>query len=391
MASGSASEKAKAVIAENRRNTVERFVSMLGDRTLSWTREWHGCSASDPMNPCTGTHYGGGNRVNLMFAALDKKDNRFCTYKQAAQRGWQVRRGAKGHIVEKYSRINVYERDDGGEVERDGEGRPKIRFSYLAPVGWWHVFSFSDIEGAPPMPQPTAHGDSELDALLDALKETSRCRVDEGVPTNPSADSAYYSPARDFINLPDRTLFTSVEAALATLCHEMGHSTGHADACGRDGITGFSGFGSEAYAFEELVAELSSVFTTGYLGCACAMDGVHFRNHAAYLQSWLSVLEDDPDYLFKAATKAGEASDFVTARLCQEHPEYERADEIIPETGIPARRGAAPPAKEEQDGPDEPRAVMGLREAAADARASAAELGRAISPELQPPPAHQLM
>lgn len=355
------SEKARAVIDDNRKRTVERFVSMLGDRTLNWTREWHGCSASDPMNPCTGTHYSGGNRLNLMFAALDSGDNRFCTYKQAARRGWQVRRGAKGHIVEKYSRINVYERDEGGEVERDKEGRAKIRFSYLAPVGWWHVFSFSDIEGAPPMPQPTEHGASELDALMDALKETSRCRVDEGVATNRSADSAYYSPSRDFINISDRTLFSSCEAALATLCHEMGHSTGHAEVCGREGIVSFTGFGSAAYAFEELVAELSSVFTTGYLGCACATDDIHFRNHAAYLQSWLGVLRDDPGYLFKAATMAGTASDYITERLCVAHPEYERVEEVIPEVAA------------EKD--VEREHAAGLRGEAASARASAAALG----------------
>lgn len=363
------SEKTKAVIADNRHKTVERFVSMLSDKTLSWTKEWHGCSASDPMNPCTGTHYSGGNRINLMFAALDKADNRFCTYKQASQRGWQVRKGAHGHIVEKYSRIDVYERDEDGEIERDDSGRPKIRFSYMAPVGWWHVFSFSDIEGAPEMPQPTEHGTSELDALIDALKETSRCRVDEGVPTNPSADSAYYSPALDFINLPDRTLFSSSEAALATLCHEMGHSTGHADACGREGILNFAGFGSDTYAFEELVAELSSVFTTGYLGCACATDEVHFRNHAAYLQNWLGVLKDDPDYLFKAAAKAGEASDFVTTRLCAGHPEYERVDEIIPEADLTASKKEKPATKRHGH------AAVGLRGEAASARTSAAALG----------------
>lgn len=332
MALNRASEKARAVIAENRQKTVERFVSMLNDKTLNWTQEWHGCSASDPLNPCTGTHYSGGNRLNLMFAALDKGDNRFCTFNQAVKRGWQVKKGAKGHVVEKYSHIKVYERDDEGNIDRDDEGHPKIRFTYLAPVGWWHVFNFSDIDGAPEMPQLTEHGVSELDTLLDALKDSSRCRVDEGISANPSADSAYYSPSRDFINLPDRTLFTSVEAALATLCHEMGHSTGHADACGRVGILNFAGFGSETYAFEELVAELTSVFTTGYLGCSCTLDDVHFRNHAAYLQNWLSVLKDDPDYLFKAAAKASEATDFMTDRLCQKFPEYERVDEIIPET-----------------------------------------------------------
>lgn len=354
--------KATEIISANRTATVRKFIDMLEDKTLDWTKEWGGCSADDPMNPCTGTHYSGANRMLLMFAALDKGDNRFCTMKQANKRGWKVRKGAKSHIVEKYGKVKVYERDDDGNIVRDDDGRPVIKFCYMKPLGYWSVFNFADIDGAPEMPKPAAHTTTEIDAMMDALKETSRCRVDEGVTTNHDADGAYYSPSGDYINVPDRTLFTSLEAALATLTHEMGHSTGHADALNRDGITGFNGFGSDEYAFEELIAELTAVFTTSYLGLSCEMDDIHFRNHAAYLKSWVRRFNDKPDELFKAAGKASKAADYIIERLTADHPEYVRTDEIIPEatadddatdTTEPAgtpEAPAAPAPAEENDG-----------------------------------------
>lgn len=337
--------KAEAIISANRVETVRRFIDLLEDKTLDWTKEWAGCSADDPMNPCTGTHYSGANRMLLMLVALAKGDNRFCTLKQANKRGWKVKKGAKSHIVEKYGKVKVYERDDDGNVVRDDDGRPVIRFCFMKPLGYWNVFNFADIDGAPEMPKPAEHTSTEIDAMMDALKETSRCRVDEGVTTNHHADGAYYSPAGDYVNIPDRTVFTSLEAALGTLAHEMGHSTGHADALNRDGITGFNGFGSDEYAFEELIAELTAVFTTGYLGMSCEMDDIHFRNHAAYLKSWVSRFNDKPDELFKAASKASKAADYIIDRLTAEHPEYLKVDEVIPEATTEEATDATEPAE----------------------------------------------
>ena len=324
-------DKTKQIIDANRTATVKKFIALLDDKTLSWTKEWSGCSAADPMNPCTGTHYSGANRLHLMMVALEKGDHRFCTIKQANKRGWRVKKGAKSYIVEKYGKVKVYERDDDGNVKRDDDGHPVIAYCFMKPLGWWNVFNFADIDGAPEMPRPTEHTTTELDAIIDALKDSSRCRVDEGVTTNHNADGAYYSPSGDYINVPDRTVFTSLDAALATLTHEMTHSTGHASALNRDGITKFTHFGSDSYAFEELVAELGAVFTTAYLGTTCEMDDVHFRNHAAYLKGWVSDFTDKPDKLFKAAALASKASDYLIDRLTADHPEYERHDEIIPE------------------------------------------------------------
>lgn len=139
----------------------------------------------------------------------------------------------------------------------------------------------------------------------DDVKDSSRCPVREA-PGN----EAYYVPAKDMIAVPPRDSFASNEAFLVTLLHEMGHSTGHPNALGRD-LSGT--FGSKRYAFEELIAEFSSMFSASDLGLSGDLDpeSDHFKQHVAYLQSWQSALEDDPDLLFRAASAAEKATESV--------------------------------------------------------------------------------
>ena len=318
---------AQDVINDNRRAITDKFVSMISDPSLDWVKQWSGASTASPCNPCSGTRYNGGNRLALAFAANVFKDNRFCTYKQAQRRGWQVNRGAMGFIVEKWGTVNVYKRDDDGNVITDEDGHKVIAYRYGRPLAYYTVFNFSEIEGAPEFVLPPKMTPDANTRLMDDFIATSDCRVREG-----HGDRACYSPIFDYISIPSREVFTDTTAALHTLLHEMGHSTGHASRLARPGITEFDGFGSEQYAFEELVAELSSVFTASYVGAAAMQDEGHRRNHAAYLQSWLSKLGSDPDYLFKAASQAERASDHIIERLVAEHPEYAKEVEAIPET-----------------------------------------------------------
>lgn len=86
----------------------------------------------------------------------------------------------------------------------------------------------------------------------------------------------------------------------------MGHSTGHPSRLNRDQK---NMFGSKGYAKEELVAELSSVFVQADLGIN--IGAKQFSNHAAYLQSWMNALKDNPNVLFQASADAAKASDFL--------------------------------------------------------------------------------
>lgn len=320
--------KAKATIQrrveESRRETIDQIIEMMERGGLDWHKEWtmDGFTTTDmwqPHNPITGTYYRGMNLTKLALSTIARgvSDNRFCTAYQAQKMGWTVRDGAKPYVVEKWKQCRWTTENDDGDLEM--HSKPVL-------LSFFYVFSFADIDGAPAMPTPDERPKrtrEELDELLDDLKTTSRCPIIEKV-----SDRAFYSPKFDNVTVPLRDQFTSLQAALRTMLHEMGHSTSHDDACKRP--IGKS-FGSKDYAFEELVAELTALFTASYLciDLPAEDDDEHKKQHAAYLQSWLRALNDDTAYLYRAAAKAANASDYIIERLTKVYDKYERTPEII--------------------------------------------------------------
>ena len=129
---------------------------------------------------------------------------------------------------------------------------------------------------------------------------------------------AYYSPTLDTVVMPERRQFESPGAYRSTLLHEIAHATGHPKRLGRE-LGG--GFGSEGYAREELVAELSSAFLSAATGIQRVDD-----SHAQYIGSWLKALhgKDGKDELYAAARDANKATDYVLARA---QPQREREPE----------------------------------------------------------------
>jgi len=111
--------------------------------------------------------------------------------------------------------------------------------------------------------------------------------------------------------MPDRELFVATSTShatenyYATLLHELTHWSGHASRLKRDLI---NRFGDDAYAMEELVAELGAAFLCADL----CITNTPRLDHAAYVSSWLKVLRDDTRAIFTAAAKASAAVDYLT-------------------------------------------------------------------------------
>lgn len=128
-----------------------------------------------------------------------------------------------------------------------------------------------------------------------------------------------------------RESFNSKEDFMATTFHEMIHSTGHESRLNREeGMIGE--LGSKEYAREELVAELGSVFLQSKLGVK--LEGQHFDNHSAYINSWIEILKNDPNEVFRAASKAEKASEYLHERYLEHEQEQlkalENAERIKP-------------------------------------------------------------
>lgn len=122
---------------------------------------------------------------------------------------------------------------------------------------------------------------------------------------------AFYHPTTDEIVLPKQEQFPSHEAYYSTALHEMGHWTGHKDRLDREtlreaGNPDTGGYGSVAYAKEELRAEMTSMTVNGVMRLPHDPE-----RHASYVQSWIKVLKDDPNELRRAVRDAGQASDYL--------------------------------------------------------------------------------
>lgn len=133
-----------------------------------------------------------------------------------------------------------------------------------------------------------------------------------GVPIhNRSGDEAYHNLGKDEIVLPDKFQFPSRSQYYQTALHEVGHATGHPDRMNRDSLhKGVeAGFGSEAYAKEELRAEISAMMTGERIGV-----GHDPSRGAAYVDSWVRVLNKDPLEIRHASGDAQKISDYVIRR-----------------------------------------------------------------------------
>jgi antirestriction protein ArdC len=115
-----------------------------------------------------------------------------------------------------------------------------------------------------------------------------------------------YIPARDIIEIPDKKFFTSADSYYQTFYHEAVHSTGHKSRSARKEVMETSLFRGAEYGLEELVAEVGACFLSSATGIKADID-----NTAAYVKSWLRVLNDDPKMIITAAARAEKAMDHI--------------------------------------------------------------------------------
>jgi len=279
-------------------NTI---IAKLEDGVLPWRRPWdpRKCSAgASPMNPFTGRPYRGVNALALALAMSPRAfggDPRWMSYRQAAARGWQVRKGEKGAIVFFYKKL---------EIRSDDEDRRTIPL-----LRAYVVFHASQLDGIPELGEPEAPKPvAERIADADLIVKASGVRVEIG------GERAYYAPSTDHVQIPPDEAFHSPEQRAATLFHELSHASGHVSRLNRV----LSGrFGSVSYAKEELRADLASFFVGNTLALPCDVP-----NHASYIASWVDVLKNDKREIFRAAADANRIAEWILSH----HPAHAAGD-----------------------------------------------------------------
>jgi len=284
---------------DHRREVTDSIIKMLEDGVAPWQKPWEG--AAMPFNPTTERAYRGGNAVHLLATGIGREyaDPRWMTYKQAADQGWQVRKGEKGTHIEfwevkgRSNEKDVAPDQSGGEPPADENARRLIHRIYT-------VFNAKQIDGIPEY-QPKNRTPFEAVQAGERILANSGARIEHD-----QLDNAFYNRRSDSIHLPPKDAFKDASGYYGTALHELAHWTGHPTRLNRSTLSDSYRFGDLNYAKEELRAELASVFMAAELGVPHDP-----ANHAAYVGSWIEVLREDKNEIFRAAHEASSATDFV--------------------------------------------------------------------------------
>lgn len=291
---------------------TRRVIAELEAGRVPWVQPWGrvgGAGAGLPCNALTARPYSGINILILWGAVIERAypSQGWLTFRQALQAGGAVRKGEHGTTVVYADRFTPEAERDRAREASDGAGDQGARRGSgprtsrsVAFLKRFTVFNVAQIDGLPegfavdsaPLP------DREIVPVAEAVIAAS------GVEVRIGGDKAYYAPGPDFVAVPPQPAFFDQVNYYRTCLHELTHATGHPARLGRK-LTG--AFGSKDYAREELVAEMGAAFLCAALGIVPTV------RHADYLASWLAVLREDNRAIFRAASAASKAADWLLA------------------------------------------------------------------------------
>jgi antirestriction protein ArdC len=216
------------------------------------------------------------------------------TFKQAQGAGGCVRKGERGTTVVYADRFTP--EAEKAKAAETGEAAKAVPF-----LKRFVVFNVAQVAGlraglaADPAPLP----EREIVPVAEAVIAAS------GVAFQVGGNKAFYMPSRDVVQVPPQPAFFEQVDYYRVCLHELTHATGHVARLARN-LT--NSFGSKDYAREELIAEMGSAFLCAALGIEPSL------RHADYLAHWLEVLRDDNRAIFRAASAASKAADWLLAR-----------------------------------------------------------------------------
>ena len=152
---------------------------------------------------------------------------------------------------------------------------------------------------------------ASVDVIAEGIVADYICRSNVRLK-HTEGDRDFYRPSDDSIFLPLREQFRSTAEYYSTVYHEMVHSTGHKSRLDR--LDHVAAFGSEDYSKEELIAEIGAAALVNQASLETASS---FRNSAAYIQNWLSVLRNDKRFIVSAAGKAEKAVKLILNHISE--------------------------------------------------------------------------
>lgn len=269
---------------------TDRIIAALEQGTPPWVAPWLDRTAI-PSNLATGKPYRGINVLMLHMEAMDRgyPDSRWLTLKQANELGGKVRRGEHG------APIVFFKLKEIGADDEHGFDDPEPK-RVIPMLKQFTVFNASQVDFLPERFQLGQKPGWQPIGEAEELLYLSGAMIRHG------GNRAFYSPKDDLIQLPPTAWFPEQERYYGVALHELTHWTGHPSRLDRQ--LGRR-HGIDAYAFEEMVAEMGAAFLCAHCGLPARLE------HASYIDSWLDALRRDKRLIFVAAGAAQKAVDYV--------------------------------------------------------------------------------
>ena len=302
----------------------------------NWKKGWMGVNGSIqglPQN-ISGRTYSGGNSFFLMFNTAEKgyKTPVYMTFKQAKEQNLHVKSGEKSVPIFKWG-LSIKDENGKRVSEEDYNAMSQEERATMDVRPFPKMFHVSNIDQT----NLEEVNKKRYDAIVarfqtpeQEVKDTEGMYVNEAldrmfeqkawhanIQYDKPADQAFYRPSTDTIVLPMKEQFklgkTPEEVYhdgmeyYSTALHEMAHSTGHESRLDRK----FGAQGTDNYAHEELIAEMTSAL----VGSTMGFDRKILENNANYLSGWLSRLRDKPETITTIMTDVGKASDMIIEKV----------------------------------------------------------------------------
>lgn len=285
-----------------------RILKYLKDDKLVFRKSWRDgikikSKSFGPQNYVSQNPYRGFNAFSIALSNwMNGTDyTYFLTKKQIADRGGKLKSNAEGTVVAAYIKSE--------KVTPHPENPDLINVEVKQGVVSYMVYPIEHTEGVKPIKRKTVKETDSRD--IDDIIVTPQ-KIIDNMPKAPhienGGDKAFYNSGRDYVQMPLKKAFSTMNEYYSTLFHELVHSTGHQKRIGRK----FGKkFGDKDYAFEELIAELGAAYLCG----VSKIEYFTLKNSAAYLKSWSNALQaemaKDKTFFFRAIMAATKAAKYI--------------------------------------------------------------------------------
>jgi len=283
---------------------TDRIIESLEKGVIPWINPYTG---KQHQNYVSKHEYNGVNALLLNAISFDRgySSPYWVTYKQAKEKGWNVKKGAKSAMVTFWKEyIGKQSTPDGIEetiinengVEEKQENKNERKFV----LRYYTIFNLDEVEGCE-IPKDN-NEDTDFTVIANTVSIPSDYCKSQGINVEKTLNGAsFYAPLTDSIGLAP----VKPEFFVPVFAHECVHSTGHEKRLNRFSSDLF--VERSEYSFEELVAEIGSAML-------CSQMGIEFsiENSASYVSGWAEFLkEDKKTAIVRASAKAQKAVEFI--------------------------------------------------------------------------------